>query len=38
MSQGNAPDLRERLLDVIDVMLENEVYGTDDILKAHERD
>ena len=33
----NNPGLRERLLDVIDKMLEREFYGTDEILKAHER-
>lgn len=33
----NNPELRKRLLDVIDRMLEREFYGTDEILKAHER-
>jgi len=31
-------DLRRRLLDVIDKMLEQELYGTDEILNAHERE
>ena len=31
------PALRRRLLDVIDMMLAQEVYGIDNILKAHER-
>ena len=34
----NNPDLRKRLLDVIDRMLERELYGTEEIVKAHERD
>jgi hypothetical protein len=34
----NDPELRRRLLDVIDVMLEREMYGADEILKAHERE
>jgi len=33
----NNPELRKRLLDVIDRMLEREFYGTNEILKAHER-
>ncbi|MHB8908395.1 MAG: NACHT domain-containing protein [Syntrophales bacterium] len=33
----NNPELRKRLLDVIDKMIEREFYGTDEILKAHER-
>ena len=33
----NNPDLRKRLLDVIDRMLERELHGTDEILKVHER-
>jgi hypothetical protein len=32
------PELRGRLLDVIDMMLAAELYGTDEILKAHERE
>jgi hypothetical protein len=36
-SEAN-PDIRRRLLDVIDKMLEQELYGTDEILKAHERE
>lgn len=36
-SSESNPDLRKRLLDVIDKMLEKELYGTDKILKAHER-
>ena len=34
----NTPALRKRLLDVIDIMVENELYGTDEILKRHERE
>jgi hypothetical protein len=33
----NNPELRKRLLDVIDKMLERELYGTEEILKVHER-
>jgi hypothetical protein len=33
----NNPELRKRLLDVIDRMLEREFYGTNEILRAHER-
>jgi hypothetical protein len=33
----HAPDVRKRLLDVIDAMLERELYGVDVIIKAHER-
>ena len=33
----NDPDLRKRLLDVIDLCLEQNIYGTEDILKAHDR-
>jgi hypothetical protein len=33
----NLPELRGRLLDVIDRMFELELYGTDDIVSAHER-
>jgi hypothetical protein len=36
-ASGSDPELRKRLLDVIDKMLEREFYGTDEILKAHER-
>jgi hypothetical protein len=32
------PELRRRLLDVIDKMLERELYGTEEIIKAHERE
>jgi hypothetical protein len=31
------PTLRERILDVIDAMLQNALYGIDDVVKAHER-
>ncbi|MGM3412090.1 AAA family ATPase [Ralstonia holmesii] len=34
----HSPALRKRILDVIDLMLEHGMYGTDEILKAHERD
>lgn len=34
----NNPDLRRRILNVIDKMLERELYGIDEILKAHERE
>ena len=34
----NRPHVRKRLLDLIDQMLEQELYGTDDIINAHERD
>lgn len=34
----HSPALRKRILDVLDVMLEHEMYGTDEVLKAHERD
>lgn len=34
----NSPALRKRILDVLDVMLAHEMYGTDEVLKAHERD
>lgn len=34
----NDPDLRHRILNVIDIMLEKELYGTEKILKAHERE
>jgi len=34
----NDPDQRRRLLDIIDKMLEQEFYGMDEILKAHERE
>ena len=33
-----SPDHRKRLLDVLDTMLSREIYGVDDVLKAHERD
>jgi len=36
-SESN-PQLRRRLLDVIDMMLERELYGTLEIVKAHERE
>jgi hypothetical protein len=32
------PELRKRLLDVIDMMLQKELYGTEEIVKAHERE
>jgi len=32
------PELRRKLLNVIDVMLEMELYGTDEILKLHARE
>jgi hypothetical protein len=32
------PELRKRLLNVIDVMLQKELYGTEEIVKAHERE
>jgi hypothetical protein len=32
------PDLRHRILDIIDTMLEKEIYGTEKILKSHERE
>jgi hypothetical protein len=32
------PELRRRVLDIIDIMLEKELYGTEKILKAHERE
>ena len=34
----NDSELRGRLLDVLDSMLEKELYGTDEILKSHERE
>lgn len=34
----NDPELRRRLLDVIDTMLERDLYGTEEIVKAHERE
>ncbi|MCA8287303.1 AAA family ATPase [Burkholderia vietnamiensis] len=34
----HAPQLRKRILDVLDVMLEHEMYGVHEVLKAHERD
>lgn len=34
----NDPEFRRRLLDLIDTMVERELYGTDRILKAHERE
>ncbi|MFM0126731.1 NACHT domain-containing protein [Paraburkholderia sediminicola] len=34
----HSPELRKRLLDVLDTMLAHEMYGADDVLKAHERD
>lgn len=37
VSESNA-ELREKLLNVIDTMLERELYGTDEILKAYERE
>jgi hypothetical protein len=36
-SSENEPDLRHRLLDLIDKMLSFELYGTDEIIRAHER-
>lgn len=33
-----SPEHRKRLLDVLDTMLSREIYGVDDVLKAHERD
>ena len=33
----NHPELRRRILNVIDIMLERELYGTEEILKTHER-
>jgi hypothetical protein len=36
-SSENEPGLRRRLLDLIDKMLSFELYGTDEIIKAHER-
>jgi hypothetical protein len=36
-SSEHDPDLRRRLLDLIDKMLSLELYGTDEIIKAHER-
>jgi len=32
------PEQRKKILDVIDIMLEKELHGTDKILKAHERE
>jgi hypothetical protein len=32
------PELRKRLLNLIDVMLQKELYGTEEIVKAHERE
>jgi Nucleotidyl transferase AbiEii toxin, Type IV TA system len=37
-STEHSPALRKRILDVLDVMLSHEMYGTDGVLKAHERD
>lgn len=37
ISENNA-ELRRRLLNVIDVMLEMELYGIDEIIKSHERE
>jgi len=37
VASENNLDLRKRILDVIDKMLERECYGTEEILKAHER-
>jgi hypothetical protein len=36
-SSETDPDLRRRLLDLIDSMLSFELYGVDEIIKAHER-
>jgi hypothetical protein len=36
-SSEHEPDLRRRLLDLIDRMLSLELYGTDEIIKPHER-
>jgi hypothetical protein len=37
-STETSPALRKRILDVLDMMLEHEMYGVDEVLKAHERD
>jgi hypothetical protein len=34
----HAPAVRRRILDVLDIVLEHEMYGADEVLKAHERD
>jgi hypothetical protein len=36
-SSESDPNLRRRLLDLIDNMLQLELYGVDKIIKAHER-
>jgi len=33
-----SPEIRRRFLDIIDKMLEKELYGIDEILKVHERE
>jgi hypothetical protein len=38
VSTEQSPAMRRRVLDVLDTMLEHEMYGADDVLKAHERD
>ncbi|MDR6412387.1 AAA family ATPase [Paraburkholderia terricola] len=37
-STESSPALRKRILDVLDLMLMHEMYGADEVLKAHERD
>ncbi|ALL68236.1 ATPase family associated with various cellular activities (AAA) [Paraburkholderia caribensis MBA4] len=37
-STEQSPALRKRILDLLDIMLANEMSGTDEVLKAHERD
>jgi hypothetical protein len=37
LAVADCPDLRRRLLDVIDRMLQNGLYGTDKIIEEHER-
>jgi hypothetical protein len=36
-ASDSRPDARRRILDVIDDMLANEIYGADDIVEAHDR-
>jgi hypothetical protein len=36
-SSESNPDARKKILNLIDLMLINEIYGVDDIIKAHDR-